>query len=228
MLKVAMSLSCVLLMVATAIVPSRAQDAEFWIRSFIPDKHDSNAGYVVPVPKQPDRTMVRGPIGGISDCFLTDQRMFDSAPDASSRIASHFVISLSKQKIRASDHPATFSTEVDCEDGGEECHKQVDSSRSRIGPARKEGNIIIVSIHGEANNACSTNSPDIHYDGVFRIDLAAKTISFKGTLGEFPAFEAYASINGEALTIFTMEPAFGSSALDVPFGRDIASTPVNY
>ena len=218
--------------VLSALQPIAAQttSVEIWIRSFIPNRHDGQPGYVAPVPNRPGLTMIRGPIPGVSDCFLTDNRGFSSDPNASARLGARITLDVGSPPIISSaQHPPSISVEVDCEDGSEECRKPVDTSRARVGPISRQGNVVTLSVHGEANNACFAGSPDIHYEGVFIIDLAANTIRFKGTIGHFPSFEAYARANSGAIrTVFRETPLGNSTAVDVPKSRSIDSPSVAF
>jgi hypothetical protein len=56
-----------------------------WIKSFIPNKHDTNPGFVIPVPHQPGKTMFKGPL---VSCYNTNNRVFfdDSSAEAKTRL----------------------------------------------------------------------------------------------------------------------------------------------
>jgi hypothetical protein len=204
----------------------RIQTVEIWIRSFIPINHDSNPGYTLPVPTKPTQTMIRDPIPLFTGCYLTDQRRFSNDPNGSVRLGTHVAISAGAVSIiTLSENPPSESVEVNCETGAERCRKRVDTSRSNAGPITQQGDILRLRVHGEANNACFTGSPDIHYDGEFIIDLAVGTIKFRGTIGRFPAFESYARVDkGPIRTIFQEPPVPGSTVLQVPLTR-IVDTP---
>jgi hypothetical protein len=227
-LMIAYLVACFVLSVST---PATAQvtTVEIWVRSFIPNRHDTNPGYIRPVPNRPGQTMMSGPTP-VNDCFLTDNRWFSSDPSASARIGARLVINTgATPTIVSASHPPSVSVEVDCEDGDEECRKPVDTSRSRVGPIARQGSTVRIKVHGEANNACFAASPDIHYDGEFIVDVAAGSIKFEGTIGQFPAFEAYArSGSGPVRTIFQLSPASGSTALSVPLSRTINTEPVRF
>lgn len=223
-----------LVFILCTLIPSVAmaetKNIEIWIRSFIPNVHDSKPGYVRPVPKKPSLTMISGPIPTVSDCFLTDQRWFSSDVKASARIGARVIIAIgTPPKITFSEHLASESVEVDCEDGDEECRKAVDTSRSKVGPVTRQGNTVRLSVHGRANNACFAGSPDIHYKGDFIVDLTAGTVKFEGIIGEFPAFEAYGRADGAtSRTILQESPANGSTAWDVPDSRELNTKPVKF
>jgi hypothetical protein len=171
-------------------------------------------GLTIPVPRNPGKTMVKGPLP-TSDCFLTDNRTFSPQIDASSRMHSEIEISISggstsggtAAQITRQQHRSDKTTEIDCEDGDIEGTAHGNTSRMRFSNLRSTGSKFQVSIEGAANHPLVTDSPDIDYKGEFIVDLASRTITFDGYVDEFPAFEAYASINnGSAIQIFLILP----------------------
>jgi len=206
------------------------QTIELWLRSFIPINHEGNPGYMLPVPGNPAHTMIRDPSPVSISCYLTDQRGFSDEPSASARLGTHIVVKIGAQAtITASDNPPSESVELSCETGMERCRKQVDTSRSNSGPVVKNGDMVRVHVHGQANNACFRLSPNIHYDGDFIIDLSGRSIRFEGIIGEFPAFEAYARASGGPIRrIFREPPVARSTVWSVPLSRRVETPSVKF
>ena len=214
--------------------PARAREIEIWIRAFIPNRHDSNRGYLQPVPGRPWQTMFKNPLPDRKDlirrCSRTDDRTFSSDKDASARIGGRATVRLDWPTVPIGEiHPPSQSVEVDCETGAETCRENVDTSRSKFGPVIAQGDIVRLMVHGEAAHACFLVAPDIHYDGEFIIDLAANTVRFAGKIGRFPAFEAYFQIDrGPVRAIFQQLPVPGSDVRSVPLPRWLHTDPVEF
>jgi len=234
------------------------QSVKFWLNAFIPK---NIAGYTRNVPGKPGLTMIPGPqrpiilprgtplLGevrlDISDCYHTDQRGFDSFINASSRMHSEFKIDFTTPVPTMTQwHNCDFTTECDCEDGDEECHKKGAISRmgfrlrsivtppalpSRPNPGPVRTNQIagaprvgfaIVEMDCHASNPCAPTSRyfgDIDITGLITIDVASRSIEFDGLIDAFPAFEAYATINdGKGVALFREAPPQGNTVMNLP------------
>lgn len=207
------------------VQPNSIQMVKVWLNAFIPG---TVPGLTETVPDGPHagKTMLRGPIPGISDCFLTDNRSFDSYIHASSRMHSELEIDVADPSITLEWHNCDFTHEIDCEDGSEECKEQGDTSRMRFsGLHAPSPSLILVNLNGAANNPCFTGSPDIDYLGTILIDLNAKTVQFDGLIDAFPAFEMYATANGGAgQPMFRTMPLPGKSPGNLWFGANREQT----
>jgi hypothetical protein len=199
-----------------------------WINAFIPR---DIPGLTEPVPAGPfgGQTMIHGPVPGISDCYLTDNRGFDANEAASSRMHSIINIDItgSTPTEISQVHRISPTHEVDCEDGDVEGTGTASNTRMQFTNLQSPSpGIINVDVKGAANNPLATGSPDIDYQGTFTIDTSARTISFQGLIDSFPAFEAYVSTNGDPIgkAIFTAPPPPGNTPRDL-FGD--ASTSVS-
>jgi hypothetical protein len=203
---------------------------DIWIRSFIPIIHEGNPGYTLPLPTNPAHTMIRDPNWFSTSCYLTDQRQFSDDPEASVRMGSHVVIKTGElATVVVSDKSSSQSVEISCETGAERCRKPVDMSRTTFGLINQEGDALRLRVHGEANNACFRGAPSIQYDGEFVVDLTEGTIKFDGTVGKFPAFEAYARANdGTIQKIFQEPPVPRSTVLWIPLSRFVNSPAVKF
>jgi hypothetical protein len=196
-----------------AIVATPLKSMKFWINAFIPR---NVPGFTKPVPKGrfAGKTMIPGPTV-MSDCFLTDQRTFSNQIHAKSRMHSEFKVTIGGSKLSFTQrHNCDHTTECDCEDGDQECHKKGAVNRMAfkfpVGPDPSRP--MHIDLNGASNNPCHGGSPDIDYQGVITIDLAIRSIAFNGKLDGFPAFEAYATINdGAGVTMFQKAPKAGNT-----------------
>lgn len=170
---------------------------EIWLKAFIPGnipgltktvKSGTHAG----------KTMIAGPTS-ISDCFLTDNRSWDSSLSAKARMNSVIDLNLSgTPTINSESHWCDVTTELDCEDGDVECTKKGDSSQMRFFNLRKNtSGQVLIYLLGAANNPCFSGSPDIDYNGIIMIDPVRRIIQFQGNVDGFPDFEMY--INGSTI-----------------------------
>lgn len=230
------------------------QSVTFWMNAFIPR---DISGYTISVPKgeHAGKTMIPGPHSlaslkeaqlnvpksmlavGLSDCFLTDQRTFSNERNAKSRMHSEFTIHFGVYPPRMTQHHnCDWTTELDCEDGSQDCHKKGKtddmkfslikndplSTNQRIGArgAKPQIGLVKVRMKCAASNPCAPESKffgDIDYEGMIMLDLANRLLRFDGKVDEFPAFEAYVAINGgPGKTVFRIEPPEGNTVLSLP------------
>jgi Domain of unknown function (DUF4157)/Protein of unknown function (DUF3238) len=207
---------------ATPLVPSTPPTAaasgairtvKVWLNAFIPR---DIAGLTKPAPGHPGETMIPGP-GGWSDCFMTDQRDFDSNIHASSRMHSEIEVDLAGPSENFQWHNCDPTREIDCEDGDEECSKKGDSSKTKYSKLRGSVvSLIKVDLNAAANNPCYSGSPDIDYLGTVTIDAAVRKVKFGGLIDAFPAFEMYATADGGAGTpLFKEPPPAGNTPADL-------------
>jgi hypothetical protein len=195
---------------------------KIWINAFIPR---DVPGVTEAAPGiHAGKTMLQGPVAGVSDCFLTDNRSFDSNPSASSRMHSEIEIDVSASVPREISqlHRCSETHEIDCEDGDSECTGRADSSRMKFFNLRgTRATEIQVNLEGAANNPCFTGSPDIDYEGIISIDIGSRQAKFDGTIDGFPAFEMYISVDGGiARTLFNTMPPPGNTPFNLPGGAN--------
>jgi len=189
-----------------------ADKVEIIVRAFIPKTHSSTRK----IPQGNGDTMVEPPASSIVGCFRTDQRGFSSGEGASSRIASMFSITFDKPPGLAQKHPTFESNAIDC-GNGEVINKETTSNADqkatlKVNPA----GVASVTYHASGTNPNLTWAPSIDIDGVFTVDLTAKTVKFVGKIDEYPAYEAYARLNGGPWrTLLQVMPAYGKSAMDL-------------
>jgi hypothetical protein len=162
---------------------------------------------------------------GVSDCYLTDQRTFSNQIHAKSRMHSEFRLDLTGPQVRFTQwHHCDETTELDCEDGCVECSKKGATKRMRFeippGTIRSSMGPITVTMKCAASNPCSPSSRlfgDIDYSGSIVVNVNARRIEIDGLLDQFPAFEAYATINnGAGVALFQLPPPAGNTVMNLP------------
>lgn len=205
--------------------PAGIGTLKVWLKAFIPA---NVPGHTVTLSAGPHsgKTALSGPVPGVSDCFLTDQRTFSNSISASARMHSEIEFFLNREMPTFRQfHDCGETVEVDCEDGEEECRNKASNARMSFHNLRLVSpTIVTVQLRAAANNPCYTGSPDIDYEGTLIIDLTAMTVTFDGKIDEFPAFEAYVSRDGSApVTLFQEPPPPGNSPANL-FGK--ANRPV--
>jgi hypothetical protein len=206
----------------TARTSSVIQTVKVWLNAFIPRDVD---GITEPAPSvHSGKTMLRGPIPFVSDCYLTDNRGFDSNIQALSRMHSEIEIDVTGPTIVSFKHRCDPTHEIDCKYGDEECTESGNTSDMSFSNLRSSSGLIQVDLKAAANNPCHRGSPYIDYEGTITINVGARTVEFNGKIDEFPAFEMYASINGGNIgrVIFQEMPLPGKSPWDLPGGANRA------
>jgi hypothetical protein len=83
---------------------------------------------------------------------------------------------------------------------------------------------ILVEMACSASNPCAPTSRlfgDIDYTGRITIDVGARSLELVGLIDQFPAFEAYATLNdGAGFTLFRMPPPPGNTVMNLPAAAD--------
>jgi hypothetical protein len=212
---------CVVALLLGIPLPAAPADDEIRIvlRSFIPNVHTTNPAYVLPVPGAPRKSMIPGPGASArgGECYETDHRSFSPDPDASARVTTDFVLLAASppgtRLLRGGiAHRAGATVQRDCATGKELARKNAHVENCSIGkPAAADGQVQVV-VGCRAGNPFFLVAPQIEYNGSFTYNKATKTLSFTGTVGDFPAFEAYASLNGKPLVkLFAIAPKPGAT-----------------
>lgn len=186
-----------------------AAELRVWVRAFIPKEHPTNAGYVIPRPGHPGEFMIPDPLQA-DTCFSTDHRGFISEEGASARMTSTIAIVLENGNLSVDSKQQTGPTHMLwCKDGNEKgVPKTAETNRMFWGaPAQADGQIQF-SLEARANNPHIAGSPDIYYAATFLYSVDSKKLNVKATIGDFPAFEAYAQLDGgPVVNVFTRQPA---------------------
>ena len=203
-------------------VPIRS--VKVWINAFIPQNIH---GYTQRVPAgiHTGKTMIPGP-NPLSDCYLTDQRDFSNQIHAKSRMHSEVKVDFSgSQPIITQWHNCDQTTELDCEDGAVESTAKgsISGMSFKLLP-NSTPQRAIVSFNCSASNPCAPTSSlfgKIDYNGTLTIDHAARSVKFDGKIDQFPAFEAYATINdGAGITLFREPPPAGNTVMNLPLNAN--------
>jgi hypothetical protein len=221
--------------------PAPAQDAKIktvtlWVNAFIPKdiKVTGKPDLTRAVPgKGPhaSKTMIPGPVPGVSDCFLTDQRGFDPDPKASSRMHNKVTVDLAKLALAGPpDRRCDPTVEVDCEDGAEECSKAAKVDRIEVkefsaAAGTGGGATVKFRLLGAADNACFVVTPgmlvpDIDWDLPVTVEVAPGgeqvAVRVKGAIEVFPAFEMYAAAGAaKPVAVFQEPPVDGKTPRDL-------------
>ncbi len=187
-----------------------------WLNAFIPG---IVTGKTLPAPgPYAGKTMLNGPI--FSQCYLTDNRTFDSFIHAPSRMHSEIEIDVSGPTEVFQWHYCYPTHEIDCTTGAAVCTRSgrtTDMSFSRLRGSSTSK--IQVNLKGASNNPCYTGSPDIDYEGTITIDVGRRTVEFAGKIDEFPAFEMYATANGgTGVAMYNTMPRLGKDPWNLPGG----------
>ena len=84
----------------------------------------------------------------------------------------------------------------------------------------RSGPVSEISMKCAGNNPCAPTSRafgDIDYEGTIQVDLNARSIEIDLKIDQFPAFEAYATINdGAGIILFQESPPSGNTVMNLP------------
>lgn len=206
--------------------PVQAQDrVHIWLKAFLPATHSGNPGYITSVPG--NRSVLPDPLPGSSACFATDHRGFSPDPGASARGTVEFDMVVASNNVTiAPSGPAAImrigpTHKVDCNTGSDlEPPRTASVEHMNMGaPAFADG-VAQVVIDGRIGNpfvpvGSAFHIPDINWGGTFTFDVRNRHLRFQGSTGIFPAFEAYAQLNGGPVqTLFRHDPDPGTTAIN--------------
>ena len=121
------------------------------------------------------------------------------------------------------DHHCGETVEVDCEDGDVEGRETQDNENMAFEELSGSPDRVVLGFKAARHNPLVTGSPDIDLVGTLTVDRVGRFVEFVGKVDEFPAFEAYASINGgpaRAIDQLGPKPGAGPSSLVGPANRD--------
>jgi hypothetical protein len=212
-----------------------------WIKAFIPNKHDTNPGFIRPRPGVAGQTMIPGPNIPFTDisvplvgkfCYNTNNRGFSMEPGAEAKITSFITLKVSIEGLREASIAAPVlhpTQEYDCHTGQVTCVKTANPDTVKVSQPAVSGKTITFSMNGDAANPCihvsAALTPSIKYHGIVTVDVEAGTVTFKGTTADFPSYEAYLSVDGKTPTpIFQLPPEPHSTAWALVFNRPVNQT----
>jgi hypothetical protein len=222
----------------------------FWINAFIPK---TVAGYtrVIPAGKHKGKTAIPLPVladfnplnlwkdfsNWFDTGYLTDQRSFDAAPDASVRMRSWVEIDSSTLAVINKGHESSGTTEVDLKTGAELGFKVADMSRCiwttpRIRPVSTSQSFpgpvfpgspfgstaLMLELVAQAGDPLVSAAADIDYEGLLVVARASGVLnlSFDGKIDSFPAFESYASLDDKTQSLFNVPPPPDTTVQSLP------------
>jgi Protein of unknown function (DUF3238) len=187
-----------------------------WLNAFIPA---GVPGKTIPaVGPHAGKTMLDGPPG--SGCYLSDNRGFDAAIHAPSRMHAEIEIDVAGPSERFRWTNCDETHEIDCTTGAALCTRKGSTAAMRFTGLRgSSASLIEFDMTGASNNPCYGGSPDIDYEGKVSIDVPGRRVAFDGKIDDFPAFEMYATANGGAGSpLFTTMPLPGKDPFNL-FGK---------
>lgn len=114
------------------------------------------------------------------------------------------------------EHHCGETTEVDCEDGDVEEKKTQNNENMSFTESSGSSSRVVLEFNAARNNPLVTLSPDIDLKGTLTVDRVNRFVEFVGMVDEFPAFEAYVSINGgspRTIRQLGPEPGAGPTSL---------------
>jgi hypothetical protein len=203
----------------------------FWLNTFIPG--DVSGARIVPAGPYAGFTMIDGPFGGISDCFLTDQRGFDDrvgstqAGHPSARVAAFVSVDVENATILSQTMFTKHTVEVDCEDGAVECDVFPQANGPGFHNISRFGDRITLEVKGWAHDPCFRFTPgifvpDVDFEGTIFLDVEPNGevgVSFRGRVDVYPAFEIYVMPDGagETQTLLQRYPDPGTTPFDLTF-----------
>lgn len=204
--------------------PDIRVDIIFWIKAFIPLDVE-NVTY--PWPNHLGKTMLDGKKGwipredwmpGFGPCFATDQRTFNSAQDASAQMHSEARVGISASGNNWSQaHHCDHTMKIDCDDGVVEDALSAGTD-DMVFYLEGSSSRVILDYNGKAKDSLATVlsipvAPLVDIAGTLTIDRLNKFVEFSGAVDDFPAFEAYALLNGFGpYTVATLGPETDSDA----------------
>lgn len=166
-----------------------------WMKAFIPGQIPELTE-TVPDGPHAGKTMIPGPTF-LNDCFLTDNRSFDSDESAKARLTSFVELDLSGSRpvLKSQRHYCDPTMEVDCEDGDVECSQAGSNEGSFTNLRIDRDGTVLLDLEAFGNNPCFTGSPSIDMWGTISIRKGpiGATVSFDGAIDAFPDFELYAN-----------------------------------
>lgn len=204
-----------------------ALEVIFWINAFIPRDID---GVSKPIPNHPGQTMIVGltealeSILALGGCFATDQRSFSSARQASARMHSEATIQIRSGGYDWSQaHHIDPTIKVDCDDGHVRETHIADTDDMAFDLISGSSSKVVLSYVGSAGNPFDAFAPKIDLKGTLTVDRVGKTVTFDGAVDDFPAFEAYALLDGFGpYRVATIDPGEGKTAADLFGGANRA------
>lgn len=179
------------------------QQLRLWFNAFIPG--DLEGCKEVEAGAHSGRSILPSP-GPVDAWFLTDQRDFSPALDASSRMHSEIVLSLPAFEIVDEVHRCDETVQIDPATGEELCREAADTDAMEFSEVEllATGRTWSCRLAGSTKNACLKLgpvkvSPNLDYDlkltVVWTEDWREVTFVIDGNIEPYPSFEMYAALD---------------------------------
>jgi hypothetical protein len=235
-LRIVIATSGAILLVAPPLSAETTTPIHIWLRAFIPNSLQSPSDYIkkttngLAVISAPGVNIAGVNIGPLSGtCFTTDNRGFDSSPNASARVSVNFNLvihghrEISVEKVGSQNIVAVGETHnVDCTTGRDlRPPQQEDATSVNISDVKQNGFLRIFNVKAMSGNPFYRVfgvgvAPKIDIEVVFEYDPLTLSLTLHGVIGNFPSFEAYYSVaNGPTTMIENLPPTPGSTALSL-------------
>ncbi|MDT4832162.1 hypothetical protein FQZ97_657050 [compost metagenome] len=170
-------------------------EVRFAIRAFIPSAHPEISDYIKKTDK--GTFVVPAPVG--SSCYESDNRLFSSSDNTSSRVSVNILLKVSDRDMVVVDARKVVgeTKKVDCVSGLDlEAPKRANDSTVTVGEVKKDRLSRTLFFRAATPNPFFLIAPKIDFSGYIKYDVLRRTITVKGMTGYFPSYEAYYSVNG--------------------------------
>jgi hypothetical protein len=166
--------------------------------------------------------------------YLTDQRGFSGSPSASVKMQSWVEVNLSSLQVTGMNHRSSGTTEVNLKTGVvlgfkvadmKNCSWKLVGGKGSPPPggfllSAPPGVLFVLDLKASAGDPLVSAAADIDYEGRVVIKSGptsgAEIIDFSGKIDTFPAFEAYASLDGKTKAFFHEPPPKGNTVTNLP------------
>ena len=204
------------------------QSIRIWVNAFIPRTLESPNIYGRTYRNGPDgATFVLGPDPLRRAGYLTDQREFSSDPGAHSRFHAEARIELTPDgvpRLARQDSWCSATVAFDTISGKVLCKKSAGNDELRFEASTESETTLVLALRASAANPCVDvlgfdPSPHIKADLSVNVNTQSRRLQISGRVTQFPAFEAYASVNGgPAQAVFRKTPVSNKSPWDLYLG----------
>jgi hypothetical protein len=226
--------------------PAEGHCVDVFVRAFIPSAALSQNNPIVPVPGKADQWMIPGPLAEISGygppplstkaraelgepspamlrtCYVGDNRSYSSDPKATSRVWLNFSMRVGETAFELDPSSVKKGTHrsyaVHCETGEalEDAKADTNAVSVEALPASEGVAGAKIKLAGRNPLIPAVFSPLLELEGTFTYSRDDLTVSFDGKREAFPAYEAYARLNGgDWRTVFATGPDKGASAFSI-------------
>jgi hypothetical protein len=157
-------------------------------------------------------------------CFVTDQRGFSSALDASARMHSGAYVKINAIAWDWSQtHRCGETVKVDCDDGKQKDRDTAGTDDMKYSLVTGSTNNVVLRYRGKAADPLVFGAPKIDIEGTLTVDRVGKFVEFVGKVDDFPSFEAYVTVNGKGpYMVASLGPKAGSDAKSLLGGANRA------